>query len=371
MKNHRKISHWMFVGIFILIAIGIFSMAANATQNGCLVGSSKASYRFGVTAPYSVDWLDLASLHAGGFLNWNADKSPVLPGGMDYLRILRVDDQTYPETLSSLPGWVASNPGSVWLVGNEPDRFFYQDSITAEKYAERYFELTSIIRSQDATAKIGFGTVIQPTPIRIRYLSRALDHLAQLAGGTDQAAALIDIWSIHNFILNEDPNEWGAGIPVGFENDYSDAIRIPIEKYHDTHSISIFSQRIIAFRQWMSQIGQKNKPLWITEYGSLFPPLDPPGGDLYNVSDQDTAAYMVATFDFLLKTSDPNTGLASDGDHLVQRWFWYSLNEHRYTFGGSFFDPDNGNAITPVGEAFIRYTSQLPVCYVPIPIFLK
>jgi hypothetical protein len=39
----------------------------------------------------------------------------------------------------------------------------------------------------------------------------------------------------------------------------------------------------------------------------------------------------------------------------VQRWFWYSLNDHRYNFGGTVFDPDNGNLPTVVGENFINY----------------
>jgi hypothetical protein len=45
----------------------------------------------------------------------------------------------------------------------------------------------------------------------------------------------------------------------------------------------------------------------------------------------------------------------------VQRWFWYSLNDHRYNFGGSLFDPDNGNQITPVGQAFVDYSSPILV----------
>ena len=371
MKGSQKLFRWMLTSLVILIVLVVLFMAVNARQNGCLVGKANENYRFGVTAPLNIDWLDLASLHAGGILNWSAKNNPALPAGMDYLRIVNVDDKTYKTLPASLPGMVKKYPESVWLIGNEPDRYFYQDSITAESYGERYFQLASIIRSQDPSARIGFGTVIQPTPIRIRYLERALDRLAQLAGGTEKAMALIDIWSIHNFILNEDPNEWGAGVPVGFENDYSDAVRIPISDYNDTHSISIFTQRVIAFRQWMAKIGQRDKPLWITEYGSIFPPIDPPDSDYYNVSDQDTAAFLVSTFDFLMTATDSNTGLVSDGNRLVQRWFWYSLNDHRYSYGGSFFDPDNGNAITPVGEAFINYTAKLPVCYLPLPAFLK
>ena len=64
---------------------------------------------------------------------------------------------------------------------------------------------------------------------------------------------------------------------------------------------------------------------------------------------------MLATFNFMLSATDDQTGLPGDGNQLVQRWFWYSLNEHRYTFGGTIFDPDNGNLPTWVGEKFIEY----------------
>jgi hypothetical protein len=355
------------IGTILLILIGIPFWLYQSQNGGCVVGKESPRWRFGITAPYGISGYDLASLNVGGYLDWSASTGPTLPAGMDHVRVLRISDASYPATLAGLPAAVAANPGSVWLVGNEPDRFYWQDSITAEVYADRYFALATQIRSLDATAKIGFGTVVQPTPIRMRYLKRAYERLAVLAGNDiNKASALIDLWSVHSFILNEQLNEWGAGIPVGFETDYSDAI--PIFNFDDTHSITIFEQRITAFRTWMASIGQREKPLWITEYGSLFPPVDPPKGpDYVNVSEQDTAAFMVATFDFLLNAHDSNTGLSSDGNRLVQRWFWYSLNDHLYTFGGSLFDPDQGNTKTIVGQAFINYTAHLPGCYLYLP----
>jgi hypothetical protein len=108
----------------------------------------------------------------------------------------------------------------------------------------------------------------------------------------------------------------------------------------------------------MTGKGEREKPLWITEYGSLLPPIDPPGGpNYYNVSDQDTANFMLATFDFMLSATDEVTGLPADDNKLVQRWFWYSLNDYRYHFGGTLLDPDNGKAPTLVGEEFIDYQS--------------
>jgi hypothetical protein len=196
------------------------------------------------------------------------------------------------------------------------------------------------------------------TVLRIRYLQDAWNRLVFDAGSITAASELVDIWSIHSFILNEQEGQWGTGIPPGFENDHADAVIIT--DYADTYSISIFQERIIAFRLWMAGIGERDKPLWITEYGSLFPPIDPPDGpDFENVSDADTAQYMVDTFNFMLTASDHQSGMPADGNQLVQRWFWYSLNDNRYHFGGSIYNPDYpddfGPLITQVGQYFIDY----------------
>ena len=102
----------------------------------------------------------------------------------------------------------------------------------------------------------------------------------------------------------------------------------------------------------------ENKPLWIAEYGSLFPPIDPDGTPNYfGITDAISADFMVATFDFMLGATDAQTGLPADENQLVQRWFWYSLNEHRYIFGGSIYNPDYpdfGPQITPVGDGIYR-----------------
>ena len=188
-------------------------------------------------------------------------------------------------------------------MGNEPDTTYEnQDTLLAEVYADRYYELATIIRDLDPSARIAFGSVVQPTPIRLRYLQRAWDQLVVDAGSSAAASDLIDIWSIHAFILNEQAGYWGTGIPPGFEGDDWDAIIIT--DLTDTYSSEIFVQRINAMRTWMVSIGEREKPLWITEYGSLMPPIDPPGGpDYYNVSDQDTADFMLATFNFMLSAA--------------------------------------------------------------------
>jgi hypothetical protein len=74
------------------------------------------------------------------------------------------------------------------------------------------------------------------------------------------------------------------------------------------------------------------------------------------VSNENTANFLLATFDFMLGATDDQTGLPSDGNLLVQRWFWYSLNDYPYNFGGSIYDPRDGST-TLVGENFIEYQS--------------
>jgi hypothetical protein len=351
-----------FLGtILVFISIGTLltpSQKVEADNHSIQAVTTDTVCRFGITSPYGSEGYDVGSLGVGSYLDWGAVSNPSLPEGVEYIRVLRLREDVYTDTLINLPGWVEANPGSVWLVGNEPDTTYEgQDSLLPEVYADRYYELATTIRHLDPTARIGFGSVVQPTPIRLRYLDRAWNELKLRAGSYAGASSLIDFWSIHGFILNEQILNWGTGVPPGFENDHEDAVIIT--DLTDTYSIEIFQQRISAFRSWMAGKGERGKPLWITEYGSLMPPIDPNGDpNYYGIGDDDTAAFMLATFDFMLSATDSQTGLPGDGNQLVQRWFWYSLNDHRYNFGGSIYNPDYpefGPATTWVGEKFIEY----------------
>ncbi len=346
----RKLLLFLVTGVLLInpqtVKLDAHSAQAAVTDTAC---------RFGITSALGSDGYDIARIGVGFYLDWGAGSIPNLPTGVEYIRVLRLRDDVYQYTLASLPNWVQAYPGSVWVVGNEPDTTYEgQDALLAEVYADRFYELSKIIRNSDPSARIAFGPVVQPTPIRLRYLERAWNQLIIDAGSPALASSLIDFWAIHAFILNEEVGSWGTGVPPGFENDHADAVIIT--DLTDTYSIDIFQSRINALRTWMMGIGEREKPLWITEYGSLMPPIDPPGGpDYYNVSDQDTANFMLATFNFMLSATDVQTGLPGDGNKLVQRWFWYSLNDHRYNFGGSIFDPDNGNSMTLVGQEFQDY----------------
>ncbi len=342
--------------------------------------------RFGIAAPFGINGYDISSIHLLTFLDWNKENSNV-PEGVEYIHVIKVSDEIFAdgELLNIITPIILNNMGDVWIIGNEPDRKSTQDDLTPEKYAERFFEVSTIIKNADPGAKVGFGSIVQPTPIRIRYLERSLNKLAELAGSMENALAMIDIWTIHSFILNEDhqPGSWGADVPPGFDcniGDCNDAFIID-DNFSQTYSIEIFKERIISFRNWMNSIGEREKPLWITEFGSLFPlwedhclhsnennpaycPSPPSGWP----ESEDNIGFLINSFNFLLNSSDDEIGMPADSYRLVQRWYWFSLNDNLYSFGGSLFDPDNNKAITDLGLAYKTYLDILlgPKIYLPM-----
>lgn len=356
----------------LLIAILLLLLPSGAQRSQAGQVPVEGLCHFGIGAASGVGGYDLSTLGVGGYLDWGLSRNREVPDNIHYFNVLNVSDSAYAAQPASLPNRLAKTPGAFWIIGNEPDsEVRYQDHISAESYAARYYELASIIRQHDSTARIGFGPIIQPTQIRITYLQKVLDRLVKLAGSRSKALGLIDVYTIHAFILNEEQIynssgqavSWGAGLPIGYDSSWGapEIIRINGEANETwkTHSIDIFKQRIIRFREWMKAQGEQNKPLWITEYGSLFPST---GGSYLYVSDQDTIAFMEQSFEFVLGTKDKKLGYAGDEDRLVQHLLWYSLNEVRWRFGGSLFDPANKTQ-TVVGERFVSYNP--PISMVP------
>ena len=329
------------------------------------------SCHFGITVPFGPsgeDGYDLSILGIDTYLDWgNGAKNSTVADNIQYLRVINVSDAEFDGAMKGLPSRLKAYPGAVWFIGNEPDaEVKYQDNITAETYADRYYLMATLIRSKDPSAKIGFGTIIQFTPVRKEYLKRVITELTLKAGNLTNALGLIDIYSIHAFSLpelplydsngNRLPNSWGAGVPKGYDSSWP-----PYYVWtgnSDVIDINIFSARVTAFRQWMDNLGpnERAKPLWITEYGSLFPTT-------LGLSELTTATYMEQTFNYLLGARDPNLGNPTDNNLLVQKWMWYSLNGFVTSFGGSLYDPLT-HQLTEVGSHFINYnpsTQLVPV----------
>jgi hypothetical protein len=240
-----------------------------------------------------------------------------------------------------------NNPGSLWLIGNEMDRRDWsgggQDEMLPETYAWAYHDLYHFIKAIDPHARLAIGGVIQATPLRLEYLGKAWDAYATRYG----SLMPVDVWNVHNFILKERSGDYGAEIPPG--SDASEGATYRTDWSHV--DMDIFDAQIRAFRQWMRDRGQQNKPLIVSEYGVLY------GHD--GMEDPDVVQkFMLATFDYFLNTKDCGLGYAADGCRLVQRWAWYSLDDDGRSFGhnryGALFDP-NTLQITNLGRKFAEY----------------
>jgi hypothetical protein len=189
----------------------------------------------------------------------------------------------------------------------------------------------------------------------MEYLDIVLDTYLSLYG----EALPTDAWHIHSFILREascDVYEhcWGSEIPPGINADSGEMYEI-----WEADDLDIFRARILAFRGWMRERGYRDEPLYITEYGSLWPYYDSPfvTNDGQDVFDEARAArFLTSTFDLLLSASDSTIGYRADQNRLVQRWLWYSLDGMDY--GGALFDKDTVVS-RPLGIDFADYTGAI------------
>ena len=318
--------------------------------------------RFGVGAPLDVARYPVNQLRIGWYTNWGTALQPARPGGIDYLQMIRLN-QTGRDSYTSTPqgtdllAVISANPGARWVIGNEPDRRKWQDSLEPTVYAHAYHDLYAQIKAADPTARIVAGSIVQPTPLRLQYLDMVLDNYRARYG----QPMPVDLWNIHAFILNEAsctyfPEDcWGADVPPGI--DAHEGMRYGIQ---DNDSLDIFKQYIVTFRQWMADRGYRERPLIITEYGVLMP-------EEYGFPPTRVNAYMNATFNYLSTAAGP-TGYSADKGRLVQGWAWYSLADR--SFNGWLYDPQTG-VRSAYGDNFVAYTSRLAPAVNLTPVVLR
>jgi len=354
--------------------------------------------RFGVNvANQPVTEFDIASLRIGWYIDYLANASPTHPNGADYVPIIRLaptevngqPSYSYFPSGAALDAAVAGNPGADWIIGNEPDRLYYQDALLPQVYAEAYHEMYYLIKSKDPSARIYAGAIVQPTPVRLRYLDRVLETYLDLYG----EPMPVDGWAIHNFILNErscthygnEANKpadyaitktqrsyngslvcWGADIPPGVAAVDGLIIRIyepfynPQTKQYSelplTADITLFAEQIVRFRQWMYDRGYTNHPLYLSEYGVLLP-------ERFGFTPTIVNQFMTDTFNYLLNTTDPKLGYPPDDYRLVQRLSWYSTVDPG--FNGSLYTSLSDIATQPpfalsaIGANYQAYTAPI------------
>jgi len=339
---------------------------------------------------------DVKKLRLGWYVDWGINESPE-PYGIEYMPMVRVkqwkDDgagnpvnccvgcaylephsYTTTPSFSEITSYAAAHPGKVWLLGNEIERqdwsysdgsCGHQDEILPELYATAYHDLYLTIKAADPTAEVSIGGVIQATPLRLEYLTRMWNTYQMVYA----AAMPVDVWNVHAFVLREEAGSWGAGIPAG-----SNETEGMLYDILDTKDFSIVQGHLIAMRQWMKDRGQQNKALIIPEYGVLMPDwIDPAEFSYEDVRDD----FMIPSFNFFLTYTDASIGYPADGNRLVQRWNWYSLDDDSgwyeeevfyQSFGGNLFFSglfDQPQGLSDLGQYWIDYVESLPLGHEP------
>lgn len=363
--------------LFAAVAALFFSAGVAHAQSGATADAadslflpfvgveSNALCRLGVNG--DIRPIDPSTLRLGWYVDYGATLGAVKPRGVRYMPMIRlvqtnsgpnryrysIFQNHAPTTKQQLLDVIAANPGAEWFIGNEPDRRLLQDDIEPEVYAIAYHDLYHLIKQEDPTATIIAGSIVQATELRLQYLDKVLDAYRSRYG----VQMPVDVWAIHNFILNEascdhlpDSECWGAGIPPGI--DAKEGLRIRVR---DNDSFDLFKQQILRFRQWLVERGYGGHPVYLSEYGVLMPDIfDPP--DDFPPGRVNT--FMTRTFDYVLNETDPDLGDPSDGYRLIQRLSWYSVEDDG--FNGYLYERVNGKlTLSLMGQNYASYAAGI------------
>jgi hypothetical protein len=357
--------HWKRLGLpfalgvlLVSVVISIASEHTSATVPSSINSGQhflppygSARDRIGFDSVQLSDY-DVAQLHAGWYTNWGANLNPAHPDQLVYVQTLQFTagaDPTDPSQVIVRPnkGGIAqiatAHPGSLWLLGNEPDSLYQGNPILPEVYAVLYHDYYDYIKDVDPTALLANGGIVQPTPCRLAYLDIVYDRYLAAYG----KAMPVDVWNTHAFTLREVYGSWGASTPPGV--DPSCGIDYAVL---DADDVDVFLKNIKAMRIWMQERGYQEKPLIVSEYGILWPAWFAPQFTPARVSH-----FMTRTFDLFLDTKEPEIGYPADDNRLVQAWAWYSLSDDSQYNGNLFYS--SSKALSPIGEVFSAYAAAI------------
>jgi len=381
------------------------SAMSAAPQAGLSPDASSAQVppncRYGASTAGTTQANWLATLGAGWYLDFGTN-APLPLSGAQYVQMLRIKQDkigcTYlnsykvsPElTNAALGAVVASHPGALWIVGNEPDRgpnpgecVGGQDDTFPEIYARAYHDAYTFIKRRDPTARISVAGLVEVTPGRLQYWDKVWQAYQQTYG----ERIPVDVWNMHLYVLPElvpDGNSPSGSATVALGTDMALGIRASgnsaatcsdpqVYCWAEHDSLAVFGQQIAAMRTWMKQRGEQNKPLILAEYSQLYPfveyddPINPTTCYLQDEygkcwTQARVQEFMLRTFDYLETAVDPNLGYPRDQNRLVQRWLWFTMNIQPAEAVGyvSNLLTNDLSALTGVGETYRTYVAGRP-----------
>ena len=364
--SHRRVS----ISCLLMLMAVVVICAVVAVHGGPLgiVRAEDSGYlyaptrRFGVgvsRAYGEIGDYDIGAWSLGWYSDWCMSYEPSEPWGIEYVQLVSTSpDWEYLEAV------VAHNPGSLWIVGNEPENRWV-GNLRPEDYAAVYHDVYHCVKRGDPVAQVAIGGVTQPTPLRLAWLDATL---AAYEAMYDEPMP-VNVWNIHMQILDEKIGSWGCGLPVGIP----DGGRARHYTIQDNANVDAFEQLIREFCEWLVAHGERDKPLIISEYGVLLPSDILTGGDAAR-GDVMVKQFMWGTFHFLLTAKDPRLGYTGDEYRLVQRWLWYSLNDRLNTpespvgFNGGLFDWRDPTELTTFGRTFENYMLTLQGKRIVLPL---
>ncbi len=374
--------------------------------------------RFGVTQllnftdPPGLDFTEskqwISTLGAGWFQNYHAyDVGSETPDDVTFVYMIRVRQDivngvrqptytfTPPLTDAGLGQVLRDNPGALIIVGNEPDvANSVQDNTMPDVYAHAYHEAYEFIKRADPTAYVAVGALSMATPGRLQYLDIVWDTYLAFYG----VPMPVDVWTIHLNILAEKTaagTDADGKIALGTDpalallsSGGNPALCPPSHTDVDPHpdvicvaehdDLDLFIQQLLAFRTWMKEHQQQEKPLILSELTLLYP-FDDPDSEACAITDElgncftpeRVLAFFHAVANWLESSEaiDEELGFPLDGNRLVQQWNWYSLITLPHWSGGASnlllqnyddFAAGSEDALTLLGQAFQAFVMSQP-----------
>ncbi|MBI5878436.1 MAG: hypothetical protein HZB53_12375 [Chloroflexi bacterium] len=335
-----------------------------------------ANCRYGLTgqSPWT-DWIVTQNTGVGWYLDFNVRYNYDAMPGAEYAQVIRIKQDrnivtgyysptytVYPALADNgLGAFIASAPGALWIVGNEPDRGplvptdtdRVQDDTFPDVYAAAYHDVYQYIKSHDARAQVAVAGLVEVTPGRLNYLDQVWQAYQTRYGATMP----VDVWNMHLYVLPETDHSGtqafgsasvakGTPLSLGKREGLSLQFDAAAQQFcsnslyycwaqHD--NIDEFKAQVIAMRTWMKANGQQNKPLILTEFGILWGddrvawPNNPYNcwvvdeyGHCY--TPERAAQFLDRSFNYLNTAQDAGIGYPMDGNRLVQQWMWFHMN---------------------------------------------
>ena len=140
-------------------------------------------------------------------------------------------------------------PGTTWLIGNEPN-VPGQDEATPAEYASQYRAIRDTIRAVDPGAKM-----VGPNVLNWNYTCDGCPGYTQADGWVAQMLQAYHTQTGQDF----DPDAWGIHT-YGLNWNH-----LPLT------DVNLDIKQVTGLRQFLSgQAAQKDKPIWITEFGVIW-----------------------------------------------------------------------------------------------------